>query len=118
MPAPSGMIGPCADKLYAVLPAGVDTRIPSHNSSSIRTVPSMVILNLAVCEVSRSKETSLKARASLTIPVEVSTCILKGCSVTNVAASIRLRRLSDENSFIKNPTVPLFIPKTLTGLSM
>src|SRR5207247_808511 len=41
------MIGPCADRLYAVLPTGVATRMPSAISSSIRTTPSTLIRSFA-----------------------------------------------------------------------
>ena len=44
---PSGMIGPAADRLYAVEPAGVATITPSHIISSIRGTPSTMILILA-----------------------------------------------------------------------
>ena len=46
-----GRIGPCAERLYAVEPAGVATSTPSQTSSSSRTVPSTEILSLAAWKV-------------------------------------------------------------------
>ena len=46
-----------------VLPAGVDTRIPSQISSARRFTPSILIDSLAACRVSRSNDTSLIASA-------------------------------------------------------
>ena len=38
--APIGMIGPWTERLYAVEPAGVATRMPSATSSASRSLPS------------------------------------------------------------------------------
>jgi hypothetical protein len=58
---PSGRIGPLADRLYAVDPAGVATRMPSQARSAMRTLSFTVISSRAVWRVSRSSETSLMA---------------------------------------------------------
>ena len=44
-----GIIGPCAERLYAVLPAGVERRTPSQASSLSLSLPSTKILIFAVC---------------------------------------------------------------------
>ena len=42
-----GMIGPCAERLYAVEPAGVATSTPSAISSGSRSLPSTKIASRA-----------------------------------------------------------------------
>src|SRR5690606_5312039 len=56
---PSGRIGPCAEKLYAVLPAGVATITPSQISSSRRCWPLRSMRMCAAWRVCRSSDTSL-----------------------------------------------------------
>ena len=54
-------IGPCTERLYAVLPAGVEIRTPSPISFFIIFFPSTLRLNEAVCLLCLNKETSLMA---------------------------------------------------------
>ena len=58
--ADSGTIGPCADRLYAVEPAGVEISTPSHDNSASRTRPSIVMRIFAAWRCCRSKLTSLR----------------------------------------------------------
>src|SRR5690606_21767344 len=68
---PSGRIGPCAEKLYAVLPAGVATITPSQISSSSRCWPLRSMRMCAACRVCRSSETSLYASEPTVLPDSV-----------------------------------------------
>ena len=54
-------IGPLIDKLYAVLPAGVDTRTPSQINFFIKILLPLTICSDAACLVCLNKETSLIA---------------------------------------------------------
>ena len=66
-----GKIGPCAEKLYAVLPAGVATRTPSQTSSSILMVSSICILILAASFVSLKTDISFIAMPLIVSPFSV-----------------------------------------------
>src|SRR6185437_3135595 len=57
--ADSGTIGPWADRLYAVEPAGVEISTPSQESSASRTRPSTVIRIFADWRICRHRLTSL-----------------------------------------------------------
>ena len=45
-------IGPCTDKLYAVLPAGVDTNTPSETNSLIKFLDPFLIVTSGLSTLS------------------------------------------------------------------
>ena len=87
----NGRIGPRAERLYAVEPAGVATRIPSQASSGKATRPLTAISILAVCRVSRSSDTSLIAECVKHSPLTVVARISKGATWIGFAFSVDLR---------------------------
>src|SRR5882724_982083 len=113
--APSGRIGPCADRLYAVDPADVQTSTPSHMSSSIFTAPFKATRICAACLVWRSSDTSLNASDDDVAPDSPTASITSGLSAVGCARARRSLKPSAWNWFIRNPTVPSFMPNT--GLS-
>ena len=55
-------IGPCTDKLYAVLPAGVETNTPSETNFFIICLEPCLIDNEAACLLCLKTETSFIAK--------------------------------------------------------
>ena len=83
-------IGPLAERLYAVLPAGVETRTPSQSKFFIKTFLSIEICNDAVCLLCLNNDTSLIATAEKVLFALVKTFISKGEINTDVALEIFL----------------------------
>ena len=71
-------IGPPIDKLYAVLPAGVETNTPSQINFFIKNFFLLIICSDAACLVCLNKETSLIAIFVYLFPVFVTTLISRG----------------------------------------
>ena len=107
---PRGMIGPWAERLYAVEPAGVATMMPSQTSSGRRLTPSISMLSAAAWRVSRKTETSLMATPSTVSPAAVSARMRSAKSSTGLARASRASRSSGAYSLSRKPTVPRFIP--------
>ncbi len=107
----SGRIGPLAERLYAVDPAGVATSTPSQTSSLIRTFSSTETSILAVWRVSRSSDTSLMAQNSCLLPSCRIASMHSGATAMLRARWIRPSSFSGERFlFIKKPIVPRFTP--------
>src|SRR6185312_8028018 len=66
--ASSGRIGPCADRLYAVEPAGVATMMPSQTRLGSLTVSLSFTSRCAAWLLWRSRDTSLNACARWLVP--------------------------------------------------
>mgnify|MGYP001334616569 CR=1 FL=1 len=103
-------IGPCTDKLYAVLPAGVETKTPSEINFFIKIFLLFSILKLLVCLLCLSKETSLIAMAEKFLFFLVTTFISSGEIDTSFDLEMFFKISSFLYLFIKKPKVPLLIP--------
>ena len=96
-------IGPLIDKLYAVLPAGVDIRTPSEISFFITVFFPVLINNEAACLLCLKTETSLIAIDFLINPYLFFTLISKGEIVIILALDKFFTVCFGENLFIKKP---------------
>jgi hypothetical protein len=76
----------------------------------MRSVSSTWMRSLAACGPARNNETSLIASASWVVPSRQVACIRSGLITSSSAADSRAGNPVSAYSFIRNPTVPRFIP--------
>ena len=103
-------IGPWTERLYAVLPAGVDTKTPSDINFLIIVFYPFNIFNEAVCLLCLNIDISLIAILFFNLLFLVLTIISKGEIIMGLAFEIYFNNSLVLGLFIKKPYVPVFIP--------